>query len=642
MKKFLALALALTLALSVCPALALNYSGNWGNESTFETYAEVRENGPAEMNALNPRVNYEIHPVMANYPGDTTYIYRSADMYGRNAAVRINTNIAVFTDKSFASKDEALAYLKELGLVDIIEEAIGSIILVTPSNPEAGFTAADQQYYYALQTAIFAQGAGVRSPEKSVTYLDPVYYGGYSFYYVIGLDGGATFLNNYVAGVTDYVSRIAGMLLINGKMDRIRTVATEVPVYLVNAPEAVVKKYEAANGADVFTQVPGKKTTYNHEFPLRKVVTVEEEAPDYAALVHDAYYTLFIKAQRAQALLQGLVSASSPYQGYSDDQAPYSLFERSAIINGKTEDGIYLFKHVEDRFNNIQNANGEYLQTWFEYLPEEIVNGTAKEHSIPLVLTNHGGGDDPRQFVDGNGLLVLAGKKRLAMVAPEHQSLGYGNGREDATGSITCDCLPALVRYMLDTYPALDPSRVYVTGYSMGAGATMRALYGDASLFAAAVPMAVGNVKIEESKYEQFKDIDLPILMTCSEYDLSYLYVFNPDTTTFGPAYYEMLSRFLPFNGISYEEKVGELDFDKNPISGFAGDSFSYKVLNGEYGNYTWMFNNDAGVPMVGVSYTECLVHALYPEYANMFWDFAKHYTRNPETLEISYNPYVD
>ena len=154
--------------------------------------------------------------------------------------------------------------------------------------------------------------------------------------------------------------------------------------------------------------------------------------------------------------------------------------------------------------------------------------------------------------------------------------------------------------------------------------------------------MAVGSVRIEESFYEQFKDVDIPFLMTCSEYDLSYLNVFDADAGHFGPAYYEMLSRFLPYNEISYEEKVGEIDYAKNPISGFTGDTFSYQKLHGEYGAYTWMFNNDAGVPMVGVTYVECLVHALYPEYANLFWDFAKHYSRDPETLEIIYNPYVD
>ena len=52
------------------------------------------------------------------------------------------------------------------------------------------------------------------------------------------------------------------------------------------------------------------------------------------------------------------------------------------------------------------------------------------------------------------------------------------------------DVLPQMVRYMLETYPALDPSRVYVSGYSMGGSCTNRAVYGDASVFARAVNMS--------------------------------------------------------------------------------------------------------------------------------------------------------
>lgn len=398
------LSLFLVLVLTACffgNALALNYVATLGNESTFETMTEARANAPAAMQPFYPQGKYVPHPVMDNYPGDTTYVYRSADMYGINAAVRINTNLVVYSDQSFASKDEALAYLKELGLVDIIEEARGSIILVTPSDPEVGFTAQDQQHYYELQTALFSINAAGTQDGEAVTYVDASYYGGYGFLYVIGLGEGATFLNNYVASTFDYVSRIAGMLLVNGDMERIREVADIVPVYLVNAPENVVAKYEKVNGTDALLVEGDKTTSYNQAYPVRKVVTLDVDQPDLTAIIRDAYYNLFIKAQRGQEITQGLYSASTPYQGYGSDSAPYSLSPRNAVINGVTADGIYEFTRVDDRFSGIKTEEGEYLQTWYEYLPEEIVNGTAKEGTIPLILALHGGGDDPRQFVDG-------------------------------------------------------------------------------------------------------------------------------------------------------------------------------------------------------------------------------------------------
>ena len=45
---------------------------------------------------------------------------------------------------------------------------------------------------------------------------------------------------------------------------------------------------------------------------------------------------------------------------------------------------------------------------------------------------------------------------------------------------------------------------------------------------------------------------------------------------------------------------------------------------------------------MVAVSYTMDLMHALYPEYGKIAWDFFKHYSRDPKTGEIKYNPYAN
>ena len=102
-------------------ALALNYTPNLENESTFETMTEVRLNASASMQRFNARSTYSSHPVLADYPGDTTYVYRSANMYGRNAAVRINTTMLIYSDKSFKAKDDAFTFLKDLGLIDFID-----------------------------------------------------------------------------------------------------------------------------------------------------------------------------------------------------------------------------------------------------------------------------------------------------------------------------------------------------------------------------------------------------------------------------------------------------------------------------------------------------------------------------------------
>ena len=104
------------------------------------------------------------------------------------------------------------------------------------------------------------------------------------------------------------------------------------------------------------------------------------------------------------------------------------------------------------------------------------------------------------------------------------------------------------------------------------------------------------------------------------------------------PFYLGQVNQFLGFNEMPKLE--GEQDFEKYPILGYASDIYATRLLNGEYWNHTWMFVKD-GVPMVGVNYTESMCHALYADYANVVWDFLKHYSRDPETKAVVYDPYA-
>lgn len=625
---------------------ALNYSGRQGNKATFETLEEARVSGPLAVATLetNQGKTFKSHPVLDDYPKGTTFIYRSPNLYGGWAAARMNTDILVFSDKSFTSKDAAFDYIKELGLTKIVDAAIGSVVLVTPSDPKTGFTAADQKYYYALQTAIFGQKNGETVNKIRTFYSDAEYFGGSGNTYLVGIGGGATFLNNYVSSTFDYVSRIAGMLLIDGKMENIRQVAALVPVYLVNAPGAVIEKYKRANRTDAYESAGGVETSFNQEFPLRKVVVASDAKADAAKYIQDAYAKIFMKTQRVPVTKAGMYTASTPYQGGSGDQAPYSLCSRNTVINGITEDGIHVIEKTDDRFSDVKTEDGEYLQTWFEYLPDEVLKGTAPAGTVPLILAMDGGGDDPRQFVDEIGLLSLAGTERFAMVAPDHQRIGFSmKGGMGAQGQMTLrgegilsTVLPRFVKYILKEYPALDASRVYVTGYSMGGGATLRAVNGDPSVFAAAVPMAASPYIGTPEQAAQFKKAHMPIMLTTSSFDLPG--AFDPPSETIAVGYQTQVNLFLGYNDM---KKIDQFDFKAYPIIGFKADRAVTIKLNGEYGNTRWYLNNAEGVPMVAISYTENLNHALYPEYGKLAWDFAKHYSRDQKTGAIQYRPFV-
>jgi dienelactone hydrolase len=614
-------------------ALALNYSGSQGNKATFETLEETRLSSPLAvaklqrvtlLEPLTPRT-YASHPVLDGYPKGTTYVYRSANMYGNRAAARLNTNLIVYVEQHFDSKDAAYAYLKAAGLIDIADEATGSIVLVTPVGKTFG--SADIPSYYALQTAMLAlDDYGTRADGSRVYYSDAEYFGGYGFTYFIGVDGGATFFNNHIATTMDFVSRIAGALLIGGGVDEIRKVSTFVPVYLVNAGEETIEKYKAANQVDAVKGLGDIVTHYNQAQPLQQVVVVNAHPVDLATLVNAAYHEMFIKAMRVPVVLQAMHSAGTPYSGYNFDEAPYSLCKRNALIYGVTRDGIHLISHEgEQRFAGMKSPKGEYLDTWYEYVPEEVLSNTAAKGSVPLILGNHGGGDDPRQFVDEMGLLTLAGDQRVAVVAADHQNL---------PGDVRGPALTALVKYMLATYPALDPSRVYAIGYSMGGGATYTVGYYDPGLFAAIAPIAGTNIEPSSAEVAKFSNTQLPIYLSTSSYDVRRLKV---ECGRINDNLVNQVKRWSGFNGVP----TISFDFDTYKLSGFKGDSWTVETLNNEHASYTWYLNNDKGVPMVALNYVKDLIHALYPEYANIAWEYMKHFSRDQKTGAVQYHPYV-
>ena len=86
------------------------------------------------------------------------YVYRSPDLYGGETAARNNTSFIVFSDKRYETKEEAFAYLKGLGLIDIINEAIGTILLEMPEK-DVGYGESYLQRCYKLHNSLYTQKA---------------------------------------------------------------------------------------------------------------------------------------------------------------------------------------------------------------------------------------------------------------------------------------------------------------------------------------------------------------------------------------------------------------------------------------------------------------------------------------------------
>jgi len=138
----------------------LNYWNRQDNPATFETLEEVRTNAPAVTSKLSGAWRFKqiLNPALENFPNNIAYFYRSPNIYGGETGARNNTTFIVFAPHRLETKEEGKAYLEELGLVKLIDEAIGTIILQMPEKNE-GYTEDDLQYSYTLYNALLSQKA---------------------------------------------------------------------------------------------------------------------------------------------------------------------------------------------------------------------------------------------------------------------------------------------------------------------------------------------------------------------------------------------------------------------------------------------------------------------------------------------------
>ena len=626
----------------------MNYRNRLGNEAGIETLAQAHANAPAAVMTLygNAEKQYRPNPLLDEFPKNTVYVYRSANIYGGQASARNNTSFLVFSNRSFADEASALEYLKSLGLVSLVDSVIGSVTLYTPSDPQKGFTDTDLLNYYKLHTAMYSQKTSAKTDNGIVYDADAEYFGTYGKIYFIGIDGGSTFINNYVApGDLDYIGQVAGLMLIGGEMDPAKKVSKFVPAYILNGTDTMIERYREVNGTNAYAIKDGVETFYDQSIQLHKVMVAKDDKADVAAYVQDAFNNIFAISQRVNVIRSTAQESTlvPKYQSYvsTPDISHYALCSRNAIVNGVTVKGnLQVSFHQEEIFSDIKTMYDQYLQSWYEVLPKSVVDGTAPAGSVPLILALHGTGDDPLMFIDEIGWLDVAGKENLAVVAPFEEELIISHeGGKVVMGSkiyegILTEVFPIFLKHILEKYPALDSTRVYASGYSLGGGSVYRAIYGGMDMIAAAVPMAgMHDDMFYNSTQEQdakLKAIGIPLMELTSTFDLGY----NQQENRLTDNTLKIFMKYAQANGITLPDTY---DFNTYPMIGFKTDEMNVTTINGEWRSFLWTIKNKDGIPMMKLSCTENLTHSLYPGYGEIAWKFMKNFSRDPKTGGIIY-----
>lgn len=528
---------------------------------------------------------------------DTNYYYYNAyeDGFTPTRADVVIPTYYIFAGSK--TQEEANKIVEELNMINNLEQWGAQVYVVNPLNEE-GYGNDDKEAFIDLV------GIGVKNVK------------------VIGIDEGSTFVNNYISQSCYFV---AGMMLYGGEINENLEKNDIVPAYLSNSNENVQAFYKHINEATE-EENSDKYTIYRNKDNSLQAVAVSSKEEDLSEAFNNAWESIF----------------SQNYRQHNDISEFYNLSARD-VTDSYDLIEIPIFEDLDISYNqmideSVTGMSGKY--TWFEYVPNSI--NESENESVPLIVNLHGNQNDPRLQGDSTGWPELAAKENFIMVAPEWQDKEVNFFGCDGLGE---EGVMNLIKDLKVKYPQIDPSRIYLTGLSIGGAESflLGAKYSD--VFAAVGIVSGVNVFAEEVAEisENYTGGEVPLLYICgdhdffqmipvdgsSQYGTQYLYgdqVWDEDENTH---IFSSLQAYQKINGL----EVTEMDMSKNEYYGIGLDNQQWTKL-GDKDMYTGTLSNENGVVME-LAAVKDLAHWNYKPEAEYIWNFFKNYERNIENGEL-------
>jgi len=519
--------------------------------------------------------------------GEVYYEGETGDYYLYKAStwdIAQEANVPVFTYYTeYASEEEAQQKAQEAGLITMAED-LGAVVIVATSAGEE-YTEDDVQIYKAFEqyllnehlhddTKSFGPGIVV---ENYYTYTQ-------RDFVVADSKKAADFL---VSGLTNYLNRITGMLIIGSDA---QVADTDIPVaaYLVDCAEETAEGFKALDNA---TEEIAEGVFVNPSEDAQKVVTAQ-----------------------GQTLPEALAGFWNEI-GISTQRLCYTAMLYAPEGKG-TEDVFSLTKIIFPEEIGVQEDfiewDGQTVHGTFVYTSDYVRSST--DEVFPMIMVFHGGGTPGDVEATGDGYVTLASKENVIIISLDYEGMTHGDtdgfqADDDVIKAATAE-IKALYDYIVETYP-VDVTRVFATGFSMGGASSsfFAQEYGD--LLAGYITM-----------HSNAAHADVPAMpymyMTGTKDEASI------DTTEL---IQPTLDHFAKVNNIQ-DIDFSQLETDKEKLYGVpegVGERESF-VVNGENIETVTLFNA-AGQPTMKLATAEGVVHYCHGALAPVIWDYMKQFS---------------
>ncbi len=299
--------------------------------------------------------------------------------------------------------------------------------------------------------------------------------------------------------------------------------------------------------------------------------------------------------------------------------------------------------HVKDTSLGVNN---NYPHTWYEYIPPQLRGSKEK---VPLVFYFHGVNCVPLYGAEQSNWHDIADRENLIVVFPAPARSKCWNIFDLPVLPSDMDFVLALVEHMKQVHP-IDESRIYVSGFSMGAAMTHALASTYPEIFAAAAPcnafatffmdadpakMLQGFIRdvppeklghrcisAERAKEKKAKrDLLMPVIQNAGAADDSMVHWPIPADPSGMAA--KSLAWWKAFDHIPQEPM-----FDTLSGTGLAADAASARD-GGRYTVQSW-FNRDvsAETPLLQLVVAANMPHAVDPVQIEWAWEFMRQFSR--------------
>jgi len=525
------------------------------------------------------------------------FIYRDTT---QNIDARSSMNAPMFMiypDKPL-NEEEANALIHDIEIDKLVSQYVGSVGILNPVG-KAYDNEKDLEAYKAFFNRM-----------RSISNLK-----------IIGIGNGATFVNDVIS---QNAGEIAGIFLYGGKINPKTQSTIPVPAYISRADKTVAQHYIKANKAKEIEKNNRHIIYANEEEPLQQVVLSLDKKASLKESIADAWNILLSKNYRFSNYKHTTYMGGKFGEYGNYELEPYLMLDELGVTR----------KTVVKTLNE-QRLPGTKAYFWYEFIPDAVVD--TPKHSIPLVVLLHGNNNDNRTQSETSGFIEVAAQEKFIVAEIEWQ----GSGRFPSEGFLGLDGIELVVNDLMNTYPQIDPSRVYVQGLSAGA-MTSAALGIRKSHIFAAIAGHSGAIFDRPVFGFSYQTLSNEAKQKAGFVETPYFLITGTDDEVIAFPTKENYTDNSFINAIRLYQQLNnmpkvEIDFNSDPILGIKLQEretiLTNKHLTLETGK---LFKGN--IPLIQFTAIIHYGHWNYRPAAQMMWDFFKQYSRDPETKKLIYH----